>query len=145
MNDFGLRYINLPHLIDALRSTGASLKTLNIGSLQLGPPGSAVLGAYISGNLRSTLSKLAIEGCDVRDKGFISLLPYLAQCYSLRILDISANGLTEVGLQALVNSPLPGLTQLVVTDNIIDEGLLSDLKAAHPNTEIIDEPEEAEE
>ena len=126
-------------MVGALRSTGASIKFLDLSFCEMGPGGLEILGEYLAEALPSTLHMLAVEFCSIGDEGFIAFLPRLAQCSRLRVLDISGNDLTKASLQGLVDSPLPGLTQLVVNDNDIDEDLLFDLRAAHPNTEVVND------
>jgi TPR repeat protein len=71
-----------------------------------------------------SLAVLSLYGCQLGDKGIVRLAAHINAHSHLRALNVGENGVTAIGIKALVNSAMsPNLTKLVLSNNSIkDEG-----------------------
>ena len=61
--------------------------------------------------------ELHLETNLIEDGGLATLLPVLAECPKLRVLNLTENGLEEEGYQALADTRIPSLRKLLMKEN----------------------------
>ena len=77
----------------------------------------AALAAYIDHHLTDTLEELHLETNLIEDGGLATLLPVLAKCTKLAVLNLTENGLEAEGFQALADTRIPNLRRLLMKEN----------------------------
>ena len=104
-------------LVAALVAGNCPLRYLDVGCLDLEADGAAALAAYIGQHLTGTLVELHLETNLIEDGGLRTLLPVLAKCKKLKVLNLTENGLEEEGYRALAATRIPGLRKLLMKEN----------------------------
>lgn len=156
LKDGGLGPEGFDLLVDALVAGGCKLRYLDVGCLDLEEDGAAALATYIDEHLVDTLEELHLETNMIEDSGLAKLLPVLAKCTKLRVLNLTENCLEEDGYQALADTKIPNLKKLIVKENCeedIDDDVKDCIRKMYPvvlmadddeDTGVADEEEEEE-
>ena len=117
LKDGGLGPEGFDLLVDALIAGGCQLRYLDVGCLDLEEDGAGALATYIDEHLVDTLEELHLETNMIEDGGLAKLLPVLAKCSKLRVLNLTENCLEEDGYQALADTKIPNLKKLMMKEN----------------------------
>jgi len=121
VTDGGLELTGFEALVEALVDSGAQLKYLDVGALDLEEDGATALADYIRDNLKESLVELHAETNTLEDAGVQTVLDVLVECPNLRVLDLTENLLEADGFQALVDNRIPNLQKLVIKENMEED------------------------
>ena len=117
LKDGGLGPEGFDLLVDALVTGKCQIRYLDVGCLDLEEDGTAALAKYIEEHLVDTLEELHLETNLMEDAGLAKLLPVLAKCTKLTVLNLTENGLEEDGYRALAETKMPTLKKLIMKEN----------------------------
>mmetsp|Transcript_93 Transcript_93/g.188 ORF Transcript_93/g.188 Transcript_93/m.188 type:complete len:436 (-) Transcript_93:122-1429(-) len=145
VKDGGLELTGFEALVEALVDSGAQLKYLDVGALDLEEDGATALAEYIRDHLKESLVELHAETNTLEDAGVQTLLDILVECPNLRVLDLTENLLEADGFQALVDNRIPSLQKLVIKENMeedIDDDVVETIRGMYSIVLVADDDRE---
>jgi len=145
VKDGGLELTGFEALVEALVDSGAQLKYLDVGALDLEEDGATALADYIRDHLKESLVELHAETNTLEDAGVQTLLDILVECPNLRVLDLTENLLEADGFQALVDNRIPSLQKLVIKENMeedIDDDVVETIRGMYSIVLVADDDRE---
>ena len=147
LRDGGLGPEGLKLVLEALKTSGAGLRHLDLGAIEAGPEGAQALGTFIAESQLLTLQELIFDTNELGNEGVASLVkPFGASNAILQKLDLESNELEGLGTRALIDNEIESLQELKLSDNMdIPLGLARQLQAMYPKKVTFDDDLEEEE
>lgn len=146
VTDGELEAEGVTRLLEALTASGAKLRYLDMGCLEIAAEGAEALAEYCQSVVADSLEELHLETNELEDEGTSILMPALVSCTKLRVLNLSENAISTDGFQAIIDNRIPNLQKLVLRGNDDEvqeqEDVIEQLRSLYPVVILDDDDEE---